>query len=334
MPPHVRAGADDDGRRLDRIVRRVLPELPLSAIHRLFRQGRILLDGSPAAPDSRVRTGQIIGIPGNVTPRREGQPPGTEDPPESRDPPVPYLPPLDILRETPDLLFLNKPAGLVVHGPESLDTVVQAYLAPKRSPSLSFRPGPLHRLDKPAGGVIVFSASLAGARYFSALLREGRIVKRYLALTDGAITEPAIWEDRLLRDRIEKKTRILSQFPGGPSRGPVSEDPDRAKPARTRVFPLIARTRYTLAMLEIDTGRTHQIRAQAAYHRHPLAGDRKYGGSFQCCRLLLHAWSLTLPFPPGEDRTETITAPIPRIFRSRLRELFSAEDLKNTGFDL
>ncbi|MDR3146070.1 MAG: RluA family pseudouridine synthase, partial [Treponema sp.] len=173
MPPQLRAGADDDGRRLDRIVRRALPELPLSAIHRLFRQGRILLDGVPAAPDRRVRAGQVIGFPGDAASRRGNRFPEAKDPPESR------LPPLDILRETPDLLFLNKPAGILVHGPGSLDAGVRAYLGPKRSPSLSFRPGPLHRLDKPAGGVIVFSASLAGARYFSALLREGRIVKRY-----------------------------------------------------------------------------------------------------------------------------------------------------------
>ncbi|MDR2210601.1 MAG: RluA family pseudouridine synthase, partial [Spirochaetaceae bacterium] len=194
MPPPVRAGADDDGRRLDRIIRRVLPELPLSAIHRLFRQGRILLDGSPAAPGSRVRTGQVIEIPAGAAPRRGDRPPKTENPPENRGPPAPHPPPPEILRETPDLLFLNKPAGILVHGPESLDTGVQAYLGPKRSPSLSFRPGPLHRLDRPASGVIVFSVSLAGARYFSALLREGRILKRYLALLDGAVTEPACWE--------------------------------------------------------------------------------------------------------------------------------------------
>ncbi|MDR1949548.1 MAG: RluA family pseudouridine synthase [Spirochaetaceae bacterium] len=344
----VTAGADDDGRRLDRIIRKAFPRLPLSAIHRLFRKKGVFVDEKPAGPAFRVAAGSAIrleadsrgsgpagtpahgGGPNRIAATPEADRNLTPAPPEEAGEPEP-----EILLEKGGLLFLNKPVGIPVHGAGSLDTWVQGRFVPKLPPSLSFRPGPLHRLDKPASGVIVFSLSLPGARYFSALLREGRIGKRYLALVDGVIKKPESWEDDLVRDGAEKKTYVLS--PGDRRRGAAGP----AKTARTRVCPLAVHPRYTLVLLEIDTGRTHQIRAQAGHHGHPLAGDGKYGGSPQAGGLLLHARSLTLPrlcpeegqpAYPEEGGTETIDAPIPPAFRRRIRELFTAEQLKTAGF--
>jgi 23S rRNA pseudouridine955/2504/2580 synthase len=217
------------------------------------------------------------------------------------------------LWEGAGLLILNKPVGLAVHGPDSLETQVQAYLAPKLAPSLSFKPGPLHRLDKPTSGIIVFSASLAGAQSFSALLRSRSIRKTYLALLDGILDRDETWEDTLVRDKEQGQSFIAD--PGD----------DDAKEARTRMYPLARTSELTLARLEIDTGRTHQIRAQAAAHGHPLAGDRKYGGSEQRGGFLLHAWMLELPPQtepalPGMPRR--LLAPLPEKFRQRIRELF------------
>jgi 23S rRNA pseudouridine955/2504/2580 synthase len=220
-----------------------------------------------------------------------------------------------ILREGEGLLFINKRAGLAVHGPGSLETLVRAYLAPKLPPSLAFRPGPLHRLDRPTSGVVTFGAALEGARRFSALIRERRVLKRYLALVDGRVPGPLTWEDGLYRDRERRKT--LASAEGG----------GEGKRALTRVFPLGTRGEYSLVLLEIDTGRTHQIRAQAALHGHPLAGDRKYGGSFLEGGLLLHALSLEFPGREGPDR---ISAPLPGPFSLKAGELFGREFLKRS----
>jgi 23S rRNA pseudouridine955/2504/2580 synthase len=213
---------------------------------------------------------------------------------------------------------MNKPAGLAVHGPgpACLDALVRSYLRDKLPLSLSFRPGPLHRLDQVSSGIIVFSTSLAGARTFSALMRERRLRKTYLALMDGPIEKEEVWEEALFRDTANRKTLAIT-----------GEPPDRAKPARTRVFPLAIRPAYSLAALEIETGRTHQIRSQAAFHGHPLAGDRKYGGSFQRGGLFLHALSLGFPsegLPPELKnlRGQTINAPLPESFLRRIREIF------------
>jgi 23S rRNA pseudouridine955/2504/2580 synthase len=312
----LKTAGDDDRRRLDRILRRALPELPLSLIHRLLRKGRVLVDGRPGEAADRIPSGALIVIPGeggkdapSRSPREGG----------STEKPGPAGEGLNILREAGGLLFLNKPPGLAVHGPGSLNTLVQSYLEGKIPPSLSFKPGPLHRLDKPTSGVIVFSSSLEGARYFSTLLRERRIKKRYLALADGKPDKPAVWEDPLFRD--SKTNRTL----GGTA--------ETAKNARTRVFPLAFSSGYSLIMAEIETGRTHQIRAQGAIHGFPLAGDRKYGGSPLKGGFLLHAYTLEFT-EPGNTAPLIVSAPLPEQFLKKMMELFPEKYKKYRGVSL
>jgi 23S rRNA pseudouridine955/2504/2580 synthase len=232
--------------------------------------------------------------------------------PHAGTPPLP-----EILWEGAGLLVLNKPAGLPVHGPESLETAVLRYLREKLPPSLSFKPGPLHRLDRPTSGVIVFSAALEGARQFSALLREGKIKKRYLALVEGNPGGPAVWEDWLLRDREQKKT-----FPAETPEG-------EAKKALTRVYTLASGSLYSLAALEPATGRTHQIRAQAALRGYPLAGDRKYGGRLPPPGIFLHAASLEFAGEGMPLVPKILEAPLPEAFSRIIRELFGEKTTKN-----
>jgi 23S rRNA pseudouridine955/2504/2580 synthase len=308
----LNAAADDDGRRLDRILRRALPDMPLSAIHSLLRKGRVLVDGVPGTGALRVQSGAVIELP------VEGAEPAA--PVKDHGPPRPGL---NILWENADFLALNKPAGMAVHGPpaDSLETLARSYLAPKLPPSLSFRSGPLHRLDKPSSGIILFSKTLEGARIFSALLRERRVRKTYLALLEGILDREETWEDTLARDRELGKSFAVN---GG---GGAQTGEDAPKTALTCVYPLARNAPpgtagYTLARLEIATGRTHQIRVQAAAHGHPLAGDRKYrGGAFQG-GFLLHAWSLELPegVPGGLPRR--LEAPLPDHFSKRIAALF------------
>jgi 23S rRNA pseudouridine955/2504/2580 synthase len=319
----LRATAGDEGRRLDRILRKALPRLPLSRIHRLLREGKIRVDGRRASPGDRISAGQIIRVPAEGGDTAASGIAGTGQ--ESPD----IIP--GLIFESPDILALNKPAGMLVHGPDSLDTRVRAYLAPRLPPSLSFTPGPLHRLDKPTSGVVVFSASLRGARLFSALLREHSLVKRYLALVEGPVTGPGIWEDELRRDTDLRKT-----LPAGDGGG---------KSARTRFKPRAWGGGFPRLELDPDTGRSHLIRAQAALRGHPLAGDRKYGGRTDPASLvnsrgkdrggggisfLLHAWQLEIPpnsTPEGNAGERPILpalleAPVPDYFQETLLRLF------------
>jgi 23S rRNA pseudouridine955/2504/2580 synthase len=317
------AAADDNGRRLDRVLRKAAPDLPLSALHRLLRKGRVLLDGKASDAAIRVSAGQVIEIVSVAALPVMAVGSGAAAVLEPSAPPP--LPP--VLFEGGGLLVLNKAPGVLVHGRGSLEELVRRYLKPALPPSLSFKPGPLHRLDRPSGGIIVFSTSLEGARRFSALIRERKLRKEYLAIVDGII-EPGgtwiTWIDGLVRDGGAKKT--LAPGPGG----------DRSREALTRVRPLAQAGDRTLILAEIETGRTHQIRAQAAARGHPLSGDRKYGGSPLAGGFLLHARALEFPaeFPgttgetafPGLPRR--IEAPLPENFSLKIRELFGAETLR------
>jgi 23S rRNA pseudouridine955/2504/2580 synthase len=299
------AAQDDHGRRLDRVLRKALPELPLSLIHRLLREGKVLVDRRPRDGGFRISAGEEISLPAGGGRAGEKREAGT-------------APALRIIYEDADFLVLNKEAGLPVHGGgDSLEALARAYLAAKLAPSLSFRPGPLHRLDRPTSGILVFSASLEGARRFSALLREGGIRKHYLALAEGCLEGPGIWEDRLLRDREDRRTVLSAE----------------GKSARTRYSALRpagggGTGAYTLLVLEPETGRTHQIRAQAAAHGHPLGGDSKYGGgplpgTRPGAPFLLHAWKLSCPLHPP------LEAPPPDYFLAAAGKILGKELIRN-----
>jgi len=266
-------GENDKGRRLDRILRKALTGCPLPLIHRLLRQKKVLVNGKPGKADDRIDSGVKISIGLLTAPFLKN---AQEHSAKTRQ-----FPPPEILWQGLGLIAVNKPAGLAVHGHNSLDEIVQFFLAEKLPVSLSFKPGPLHRLDKPSSGIVIFSTSIEGARLFSSLMRERKVHKTYLAVVEGNLKGEEIWQDELIRDKEKKKTFIFHEAAGG-------------KTAVTKVTPIAADGNYTLIKAEIATGRTHQIRAQAAFHGHPLAGDTKYGGkkSGKKNGFFLHAWKL------------------------------------------
>ena len=234
--------------------------------------------------------------------------------------PARLAPPL-LLLETRDLIFLNKPLGMLVHGgTESLEAIVKNHLAAKIKDSLAFSPGPLHRLDRNTSGVITFPGSIAGARDFSAALRGGDVQKTYIALFTGLLSGPARWQDPMMRDRVSRTSYAGDQPDGGGKGDEIGE-------ARTTVAPLLFSESATLAAVTLETGRTHQIRAQAAHHGHPLLGDSKYGGG-RCggdYPYYLHAWKLEFGKKLFVDLPDAVTAPLPEYFLEMIETIFAAE---------
>jgi len=353
------AAKDDDGRRLDRILRKALPDYSLSLIHRLLRQKKILVDNKPATLNHRIKQGMVIKINAIVTHNNKQVNNSMINHKKSIvnnnsviDTSLHCslliahcsLSPVPILWHGSGIIVFNKPQGLSTHGPHSLDDIVNAWLAEGGSGasplprSLSFKPGPLHQLDKPTSGAIIFSQTLEGAKLFSALLKERKIEKSYIAIVEGSIAKEKgveiIWRDLLTHDKNIRKSFVKPEQPiSDPSLIAhcsllIAHSPHSLLPkeAVTTVKTLATNNGYSLIEAVIKTGRHHQIRAQAASHGHPLAGDIKYGarplpGQSRGGAFFLHAWKIRFNESPDGFPREII-APLPEAFQTRIEALF------------
>ncbi len=303
------AGADDAGRRLDKTLRSVLPKLGLSDIYASLRRGTIKVNGLRASPDLRLSEGDRISIVPSVFER------GTKNCPESRSTDIEttsFLPEEFVILRTEHLLFLNKPRGLLSHGPGSLEEMVRSARPRLGSDSLGFRPGPLHRLDRNSSGIITFPVTASGARVFSAVLRDRRVRKLYLALLDGRLSRPAEWHDRITRDSTTFKSA-------------VSED---GAEAWASAFPLLTAKDRSLVLIELHTGLTHQIRVQASSRGLPLSGDVKYGGRRIEGGYFLHAAVLEFLEQPFPDVPSRVTATPSEEACTRLWSIFGRNELE------
>jgi 23S rRNA pseudouridine955/2504/2580 synthase len=300
------AGPDDAYRRLDKVLRVVLKDRALSEIYAALRKGRIRVNDLKAEPELRLQEGDRIFLHASL---------------ELNDGPLP----VDITDEdigqiadililaTRDLLFVNKARGELSQGPGGLEPKIRQALAGRSAASLSFVPGPLHRLDRNTTGILTFPRNAAGARAFTALIRERRIIKRYLALVDGEASKPDEWRDTISRDAISMTSAVS----------------DEGDEAYAKMRPLLAYGGRSLILVELHTGLTHQIRVQASSRGLPLSGDSKYHGELFHDGYILHALSLEFPEPPFADVPRFVTAPFPENARARLASLFGEEALRS-----
>lgn len=300
------AGADDGGKRLDRVLRRHFPGLALSGVYRLIRRGGVRVNRAPASAAYRLKPGDRIDVAADLSGLdRDAQAGPPSGPGSARK-----LPSELILFQNEHLLAVNKPYGALVHGPDSLgETIAAAYGG--TAPSLSFRPGPAHRLDRNTTGVQLWSLSLFGARELAGLFRAHRVNKVYCALVSGEVAREEEWTDRLERDGARRVT-VAARAAAA-----------RGRDAATRVVPVFGGKRFSLVFFLPSTGRTHQLRFQSARHGHPLPGDRKYGGSGDRPRYLLH--SLGLSVPSDDLGLPTLVAPLDQFGRESVASLFGRE---------
>jgi 23S rRNA pseudouridine955/2504/2580 synthase len=313
MERRVLAGLDDQGRRLDRVLRKLLPGLPLSALYRLLRSGDIRVNGRKAKPDYAIEAGDELRLwltDGTAAAGRGSVAAGMAGTGEERERAARFA--RLILAETKDIVVVNKPRGLLSHGEGGLDTLALAYFSERMRAALAFTPAPLHRLDRNTSGALAVSASMRGAREFSRALREGRIQKLYLALLDGELERSCEWRDALRRDGD-----ALKSLQGG------AADPQ----AHALFEPLAVARGRTLARIRIYTGLTHQIRAQAALRGYPLSGDLKYGGSSLRGGYMLHSHSLAVPTDLAAESPGAVHAPLPEEARRRLEAIFGVNIL-------
>jgi 23S rRNA pseudouridine1911/1915/1917 synthase len=211
---------------------------------------------------------------------------------------------MNILFEDAHLLVVSKPAGLSTQAPRiagaTLETEVRTYLE-------GAYVGTVHRLDRPVSGVVLWAKNPRAARRLAGQFERRETRKEYWALLErrGAIPPEGLWEDFLLFDPAGTGVKT-SQV--------VAAGAPRSQEARTRfqVVPdVTAPAGWAALVLWPETGRTHQLRAQAAEHAGPIVGDTSYGAlTMFPDGIALHARSLTLAHPVT-DRRVTFIAELP-----------------------
>jgi 23S rRNA pseudouridine1911/1915/1917 synthase len=293
----------DRPRRADRVVADAVG-LSRSYVQRLIEDGRLTVAGQPVKSNTVLDAGTdlVLDIP--------DKPAATIEPEEI---------PLSVVYEDDDVLIIDKPAGLVTHPApgQTSGTLVNALLA--RGGAAAYgrvagddRPGIVHRLDRDTSGLIVVARNDRAQTALMAQLKARRVKKTYLALVHGAM--PAE------NGRIE---------------APIGRDPRHySKMAviangRPAVTGYRVRERYPgWSLLEVDlqTGRTHQIRVHLASIGHAVAGDPMYAtgaarrGPEGLSRLFLHSWRIEFASVSG-DRVIRAEAPLPADLSSVVDEL-------------
>ena len=224
--------------------------------------------------------------------------------------------PLEVLYQDNDILVVNKPKGMVVHpangNPDG--TLVNAVMALCKD-TLSgiggeLRPGIVHRLDKDTSGAIIIAKNDKSHIQLSEMLKNHEIEKTYIALVRGIVKEnEATINMPIARSKTDRKKMAVDK---------------NGKNAITH-FKVLGRfkEKYTLLQINIETGRTHQIRVHLSYIGFPIIGDNVYSNGKnewnvegQC----LHAWKIEFKHPITNEKME-LEAEIPEYFKNIIKEL-------------
>ena len=152
---------------------------------------------------------------------------------------------------------------------------------------------PIHRLDKNVGGVMVYARTKAASAALSKAVREGSMVKEYVAMVHGTPPEEGDWEDFLWKDSSKNKVFVVKRMRGG------------VKKARLE-FKLLSAGETSLVRIRLHTGRSHQIRVQFSSRGFPLVGDHKYGSRSEETAPKLYSCCITFPFKGKTLRYESL----------------------------
>jgi len=291
---HVVVEAAQAGQRIDNFLLRHLKGVPRSHIYRILRAGEVRVNGSRIKAGYRLVAGDRVRIPPVRVARDSGGPVAVADAVRAEVE-------ASILLEDRDLIVLNKPSGLAVHGGSGVPYGVIEVLRQSRPEGEMLEL--VHRLDRATSGCLLIARRREVLLSLHQDLRSGQVDKRYHALAAG-------------RWREDERTVLAPLSRGSGGRGKVQVAAG-GRHAHTEMHVVRRFAEATLLEVGLRTGRTHQIRVHAAHLGHPLAGDDKYGDfafnrrlrKVGLRRLFLHATELRFSLP-GARRRYRVRAPL------------------------
>lgn len=337
-------GENEAGQRLDKLLGKYMDKAPASFFYKMLRKKNITLNGKKAEGKERLKAGDeiklfladetidgfssMMGEMGTET-RQSGKKDTTAAGAKSKKKlPVRLRP--EIIYEDKNVIFFNKPAGLLSQKAKPSDISLVEYLTEHlletgeaTAESLrSFRPGICNRLDRNTSGLVAAGKSLRGLQELNELFRVRSLHKYYRTIVAGSVMDKQHIEGWLQKNEKTNQVQIFKQ-----------ERKD-ALPICTEYMPLKQLTYngnpYTYLEINLITGRSHQIRAHLASIGHPLIGDTKYGSpkinaefrkNFGLKYQLLHAYRLELPELIGALSNlsgQQYIAPLPKEFMNVL----------------
>lgn len=291
---------EESGERLDVYVSSQNEEITRTSAQRLIEQGNILVNGKKQKVSYKVSVGDVITI-------EEVQ----AQPIELKAQEIP----IEIIYEDNDIIVVNKPKGMVVHpangNPDG--TLVNAIMAICKD-SLSgiggeIRPGIVHRLDKDTSGLLIVAKNDKAHVNMSEQIKNHEVKKTYIALVRGVVKENEATIDMPIgRSNSDRKKMAVTK---------------NGRNAITHIKVLKRYEKYTLLEVNIETGRTHQIRVHLSHIGYPIIGDYTYSNGkneFGVVGQCLHAKKLEFKHPiTGEEMT--LEAPLPKYFEDILQKL-------------
>ncbi len=288
MPQHVQLELTIPGamrgRRLDQALAEMLGEYSRSRLQQWIRSGEVTLDERVPQVREKVMGGERVRIDAVIV----------EQAVNAAEPI-----PLDIVHEDAQLLVINKPAGLVVHpaAGNPAGTLLNALLHHDAQLAGLPRAGIVHRLDKSTSGLMVVARSLTAHKRLVDALQARSVKREYLTVVNSVLAAGGCVEAPIGRHPVDRKR--MAVVSGG-------------KEAVTHYRVEERYRAHTLVRVQLETGRTHQIRVHMAYRHHPVVGDPVYGGRLRLPksanahviavlsgfrRQALHATQLTLEHP-------------------------------------
>ncbi|AUM11946.1 23S rRNA pseudouridine(1911/1915/1917) synthase RluD [Ketobacter alkanivorans] len=295
------------GQRLDQVAAELFPDYSRSRLQSWIKNGELTVDGQTRKPRDKVIGGEMLVIDAVLEAEQSWEPQPID---------------LDIVYEDEHLLVINKPAGLVVHPAVGNrdSTLLNALL--HHAPELATLPraGIVHRIDKETTGLLVVAKTLKAHTSLVNQLQEKTAFREYEAIASGVMTGGGMVDQPIGRHPTQRTRQAVTHS---------------GKPAVTH-YRLIERFRaHTHIRVQLETGRTHQIRVHMAHAQYPLLGDPTYGGRLripkgatseliealrQFKRQALHAKKLGVQHPETGEYCEW-EVPLPDDFKAMIKVL-------------
>jgi 23S rRNA pseudouridine1911/1915/1917 synthase len=285
---HLQATPGDAGKRLDLYLHEKLPNYSRSRLQSWIKAGRVQVDGSAGKASQLLHGGERVELQPAELPSLRAFP---EDLP------------LRILYEDPDVIAVDKPAGMVVHSGAGRHsgTLVNALLHQFQRLSSAGgdqRPGIVHRLDEKTSGVVLVARTDSAHQSLARQFASREIEKTYLALVHGRLERDHGLVDKPIERDPVRRIRMTART-------------GRGRKALTEYRVLRRWDKFSYLEIRLHTGRTHQIRVHMASLGHPVVGDTLYGGSAGSLgRYFLHAHRIVFTSPAGARRIEVVS-PLP-----------------------